>query len=103
MQFTDLQWWVVTYRIRIEHTCRQNSQPKFSPPPAWALKNRNAESTFRLRRSDKCLTVVPANQLPTRRKRKKFSAAARRRMKEAQQRRWAKVRGEFESLALATP
>jgi hypothetical protein len=28
------------------------------------------------------------------RKRKKFSAAARKRMKEAQQRRWAKVRGE---------
>src|ERR1035441_1065939 len=28
------------------------------------------------------------------RKRKKFSAAARKRMKEAQQRRWAKIRGE---------
>ena len=32
-------------------------------------------------------------EAPTR-KRKKFSAAARRRMKEAQQRRWAKIRGE---------
>jgi hypothetical protein len=31
---------------------------------------------------------------PTKRKRKKFSAAARRRMKEAQQLRWAKVRGK---------
>ena len=30
------------------------------------------------------------------RKRKKFSAAARRRMKEAQQRRWAKIKGESE-------
>src|SRR5260370_16983510 len=29
-------------------------------------------------------------------KRRKFSAAARRRMKEAQQRRWAKIRGESE-------
>src|ERR1039457_3452978 len=29
-------------------------------------------------------------------KRKKFSAAARQRMKEAQQRRWAKIRGESE-------
>jgi len=35
---------------------------------------------------------------PTR-KRKKFSAAARKRMKEAQQRRWAKIRGESESPA----
>ena len=34
-------------------------------------------------------------EVPTR-KRKKFSAAARRRMKEAQQRRWAKLRGESE-------
>ena len=32
-------------------------------------------------------------EVPTR-KRKKFSAAARKRMKEAQQRRWAKIRGE---------
>src|ERR1035437_4096020 len=31
---------------------------------------------------------------PTARKRKRFSAAARKRMKEAQQRRWAKTRGE---------
>ena len=31
-------------------------------------------------------------EAPTR-KRKKFSAAARRRMKEAQQRRWARIRG----------
>jgi hypothetical protein len=31
---------------------------------------------------------------PTTRKRKRFSAAARKRMKEAQQRRWAKTRGE---------
>jgi hypothetical protein len=36
-------------------------------------------------------------------KRKKFSAAARRRMKEAQQRRWAKIRGESATPAPATP
>ena len=36
-------------------------------------------------------------------KRKKFSAATRRRMKEAQQRRWAKIRVESEPPALATP
>jgi len=35
-------------------------------------------------------------------KRKKFSAAARKRMKEAQQRRWAKIRGESEPPAPAT-
>jgi hypothetical protein len=35
-------------------------------------------------------------------KRRKFSAAARRRMKEAQQLRWAKIRGESEPLAPAT-
>jgi hypothetical protein len=35
------------------------------------------------------------------RKRRKFSVAARRRMKEAQQRRWAKIRGESESPAPA--
>jgi hypothetical protein len=35
-------------------------------------------------------------------KRRKFSAAARRRMKEAQQLRWAKIRGESEPLATAT-
>ncbi len=36
-------------------------------------------------------------------KRKKFSAAARKRMKEAQQRRWAKIRGESEPSAPTTP
>src|ERR1035441_9671262 len=36
-------------------------------------------------------------------KRKKSSAAARRRMKEAQQRRWAKIRGESEPSAPTTP
>jgi hypothetical protein len=36
-------------------------------------------------------------------KRRKFSAAARRRMREAQQRRWASIRGEFEPSAPATP
>jgi hypothetical protein len=41
-------------------------------------------------------------EAPTR-KRKKFSAAARKRMKEAQQRRWAKIRGESEPPAPATP
>jgi hypothetical protein len=41
-------------------------------------------------------------EAPTR-KRKKFSAAARKRMKEAQQRRWAKIRGESESPAPVTP
>jgi hypothetical protein len=35
--------------------------------------------------------------------RRKFSAAARRRMKEAQQRRWAKIRGESEPTAPETP
>ena len=40
-------------------------------------------------------------EAPTR-KRKKFSAAARKRMKEAQQRRWAKIRGESEPPAPAT-
>ena len=39
-------------------------------------------------------------EAPTR-KRRKFSAAARGRMKEAQQRRWAKIRGESESPAPA--
>ena len=39
-------------------------------------------------------------EAPTRKPRK-FSAAARRRMKEAQQRRWAKVRGESEPSASA--
>ena len=34
---------------------------------------------------------------------KKFSAAARKRMKEAQQRRWAKIRGESQPPAPATP
>jgi hypothetical protein len=34
---------------------------------------------------------------PPGRKRRKLSAAARKRMKEAQQRRWAKVRGEFQA------
>src|ERR1035437_2401771 len=41
-------------------------------------------------------------EAPTR-KRKKFSAAARKRMKEAQQRRWARIRGESEQSAPATP
>ena len=36
-------------------------------------------------------------------KRKKFSAATRRRMKEAQQRRWAAIKGESEARAQATP
>ena len=36
-------------------------------------------------------------------KRRKFSAAARRRMKEAQQRRWAKIKGESEPAAPAKP
>jgi hypothetical protein len=40
-------------------------------------------------------------EAPTR-KRKKFSAAARHRMKEAQQRRWARIRGESEPPAPAT-
>jgi len=41
-------------------------------------------------------------EAPTR-KRKKFSAAARKRMKEAQQRRWAKIRGESEPTQAAAP
>jgi leucyl aminopeptidase (aminopeptidase T) len=40
-------------------------------------------------------------EAPTR-KRKKFSAAARKRMKEAQQRRWAKIKGVSEPPAPAT-
>ena len=36
-------------------------------------------------------------------KRRKFSAAARKRMKEAQQRRWAKIRGESAPPTPATP
>jgi len=36
------------------------------------------------------------------RKRRRFSAAARKRMKEAQQRRWAKIRGESEPAPSAT-
>ena len=45
---------------------------------------------------------VATPEAPTR-KRKKFSAAARKRMKEAQQLRWAKIRGESEPPAPATP
>src|ERR1039457_2176856 len=41
-------------------------------------------------------------EAPTR-KRRKFSAAARRRMREAQQRRWASIRGQSEPAAAATP
>jgi hypothetical protein len=41
-------------------------------------------------------------EAPTR-KRRKFSAAARRRMREAQQRRWASIRGKSEPSAPATP
>ena len=40
---------------------------------------------------------------PAKRKRRKMSAAARKRMKEAQQRRWAKIRGESEPSAPAKP
>ena len=43
-----------------------------------------------------------ATQEPPILKRRKFSAAARRRMKEAQQLRWAKIRGESEPPATAT-
>jgi hypothetical protein len=45
-------------------------------------------------------TATP--EAPTR-KRKKFSAATRKRMKEAQQRRWAKVRGPSEPTSATTP
>jgi hypothetical protein len=48
-------------------------------------------------------TGTVASPEPVKRKRKKFSAAARKRMKEAQQRRWAKIRGESESPAPASP
>jgi hypothetical protein len=41
-------------------------------------------------------------EAPTR-KRKRFSAAARKRMKEAQQRRWAKIRGEVEPAPKEAP
>src|ERR1700751_5933284 len=46
--------------------------------------------------------TTAAPELPAR-KGRKFSAAARRRMKEAQQRRWAKVRVESQTPAPATP
>jgi hypothetical protein len=46
-------------------------------------------------------TVATPETAP--RKRRKFSATARRRMREAQQRRWAKVRGESEPSASPTP
>jgi hypothetical protein len=47
--------------------------------------------------------TAATTEAPTR-KRKKFSAAARRRMKEAQQRRWAKIKGESEPLVpIAAP
>lgn len=39
---------------------------------------------------------APTPEAPTTGKRKNFSAAARKRMKEAQQKRWAKIRGESE-------
>ena len=48
-------------------------------------------------------TEAVATSEATPRKRRKFSAAARRRMKEAQQSRWAKIRGESEPPAPATP
>jgi hypothetical protein len=46
--------------------------------------------------------AVATPEAPTS-KRRKFSASARRHMKEAQQRRWAKIRGESEPSAAATP
>jgi hypothetical protein len=46
--------------------------------------------------------AVATPEAPTS-KRRKFSASARRHMKEAQQRRWAKIRGESEPPAPATP
>ena len=46
--------------------------------------------------------AATAPDAPTR-KRKKFSAAARRRMKEAQQRRWAKIKGEPEHAPQEAP
>ena len=48
-------------------------------------------------------SATPATPEAPTGKRKKFSAATRRRMKEAQQRRWAKIRAESEPPALATP
>jgi len=46
--------------------------------------------------------AVATPEAPTS-KRRKFSAAARRRMREAQQRRWASIRGESAASAPATP
>jgi hypothetical protein len=40
---------------------------------------------------------------PTTRKRRRFTVAARMRMKEAQKRRWAKIRGESIATSAATP
>src|SRR5262245_30759803 len=48
------------------------------------------------------MSTTATPEAPTR-KRRKFSAAARRRMKEAQQLRWAKIRGESEVSAPTTP
>ena len=50
-------------------------------------------------RPDEAATTPEASP----RKRRKFSVATRRRMKEAQQRRWAKIRGESEPPAQARP
>lgn len=47
-------------------------------------------------------TETATPEAPTR-KRKKFSAAARKRMREAQQRRWTRIRGESEPAVPATP
>src|ERR1035437_433884 len=47
-------------------------------------------------------TAAATSEAPTG-KRRKFSAAARRRMKEAQQRRWAKIRGESAPPAPVAP
>jgi hypothetical protein len=47
--------------------------------------------------------VVPAAEPAAHKTRRKFSAQALKRMKEAQQRRWAKVRGESAPPAATTP
>jgi hypothetical protein len=47
--------------------------------------------------------MLPSRPEATPGKRRKFSAVTRRRMKQAQQRRWAKIRGEAEPSAQARP
>jgi hypothetical protein len=66
-------------------------------------KNRIDDQIAELRAVLSGVTTQPTAMLEAHTgKRRKFSAAARKRMREAQQRRWAKIRGESGSPASAT-